>query len=59
MALGYLVAAPLWLPSIHNEWVVLGVEAVTWILWYERLIASHCPPVPDGHTTNLAKIRKK
>ncbi|KAI5813009.1 membrane-associating domain-containing protein [Pyronema omphalodes] len=33
LALGYLVAAPLWVQSIHNEWAVLVVEAVTWVLW--------------------------
>jgi hypothetical protein len=38
LALGYLVAAPLWVQSIHNEWAVLVVEAVTWVLWYDSRV---------------------
>lgn len=33
MALVYLVGAPLYLPSIHNQWGVLAVESLAWIFW--------------------------
>ncbi|KAF8533599.1 hypothetical protein BDD12DRAFT_760012 [Trichophaea hybrida] len=51
LALGYLVAAPLWVQSIHNEWAVLVVEAVCWILWY-------CPSSPSSlQLTDRLRIR--
>lgn len=33
LVLGYLVAVPLFMPALHNEWAVLALEAVTMILW--------------------------
>ncbi|KAI5805210.1 membrane-associating domain-containing protein [Geopyxis carbonaria] len=40
LALGYLVAAPLWIQAIHNMWAVLGVEIATTLLWFIGFIVA-------------------
>ncbi|KAI5841822.1 hypothetical protein DFP73DRAFT_608658 [Morchella snyderi] len=39
VALGYLVATPMFFPNFHNRWGVLGVEAITMVFWFAGFIA--------------------
>ncbi|CCX04501.1 membrane-associating domain-containing protein [Pyronema domesticum] len=64
LALGYLVAAPLWVQSIHNEWAVLVVEAVTWVLWLAGFAALaaiipgyHCSSTGDQLCTGISAAK--
>jgi len=37
--LAYLLLTPMCLPSLHNRWVIVGLEAVTVIFWFSGFIA--------------------
>ncbi|PWW74851.1 hypothetical protein C7212DRAFT_326568 [Tuber magnatum] len=39
IALGYVVATPMFFPDLHNRWAVLGVEAITMVFWFAGFIA--------------------
>ncbi|RPA99988.1 hypothetical protein L873DRAFT_1805761 [Choiromyces venosus 120613-1] len=39
IALGYVVATPMFFPNFHNRWAVLGVEAITMVFWFAGFVA--------------------
>jgi len=64
LVLAYLVATPMFAPSLHNRWAVLALEAVTMIFWFSGFIAVaavaaplHCFDNGNGNCDSLNSMK--